>query len=182
MAGTQPAVSIINREPDVTEARLYLVGVVLSALGFLSSLAFASEDNGHHGHPRRHLALFAGGGSEQDKNGHKENGFALGIKYEVQFQEKWGVGAGVERLSGSGTHRSWIAAVPLIFHPNENWRLFAGPGFESNEIKDKYLIRVGVAYEISLSQRWSASPEVLVDFIEGGATTYVLGIAVGYGF
>ena len=182
MAGAWPAVSIMIREPDVTETRLYLVGVVLITLGFFSSVAFASEENGHHGYPHRHLALFAGGGSEHDKNGHKENGFALGIKYEVQFQEKWGVGAGVERLSGSGTHRSWVAAVPLIFYPNENWRLFAGPGFESNEKKDKYLMRVGIAYEISFHQRWSASPEVLVDFIEGGATTYVLGIAVGYSF
>ncbi len=29
---------------------------------------------------------------------------------------------------------------------------------------------------------WTASPEILVDFIEGGATTYVLGVAIGYGF
>ena len=151
-------------------------------LGSVSSGAFARTETGHDEFPHHHLALFAGGGSEHDKNGHKENGSALGIKYEVQFQGKWGMGAGVERLSGSGTHRSWVVAVPLIFYPNESWRLFAGPGFESNEIKDKYLMRVGVAYEISFHQRWSVSPEALVDFIEGGATTYVLGIAVGYGF
>ena len=161
---------------------LFTVGVAPIVLGFVSSGAFASEGNGHHEYPHQHLALFTGGGSEQDEDGHKENGIALGLKYGIKFSEKWGVGAGVEHLSGSGTHRSWVAAIPLIFHPNENWRLFAGPGFESNEIKDKYLMRVGVAYEISLHQRWSASPEFLVDFIEGGATTYVLGIAVGYGF
>ena len=166
----------------MTKTSQYAVGVVTIALGFVSSGAFASEGNGHHEYPHQHLALFTGGGSEQDKDGHKENGIALGLKYAIRFSEKWGVGAGVEHLSGSGTHRSWVAAIPLIFHPNENWRLFAGTGFESNEIKDKYLMRVGVAYEISLHQRWSASPEFLVDFIEGGATTYVLGIAVGYGF
>jgi hypothetical protein len=166
----------------MTKTSQYAVGVVTIVLGFVSSGAFANEESGHHELPHHHLAFFAGGGSEQDKNGHQENGFALGIKYEIQFLEKWGVGAGIEHLSGSGTHRSWVAAIPLIFHANENWRLFAGPGFESNEIKDKYLMRVGVAYEISLHRRWSVSPEVLVDFIEGGATTYVLGIAVGYGF
>jgi hypothetical protein len=35
---------------------------------------------------------------------------------------------------------------------------------------------------ISFHQRWSASPEFLIDLIEGGATTYVFGVAIGYGF
>ena len=59
---------------------------------------------------------------------------------------------------------------------------FSGPGFESNSEKDNFLIRFGIAYEIIFNERWSASPEILVDFIEGGAKTYLLGIAVGYGF
>ena len=43
-------------------------------------------------------------------------------------------------------------------------------------------MRFGIAYEIALNERWSTYPEFMVDFIEGGAKTYVLGIAVGYGF
>lgn len=59
---------------------------------------------------------------------------------------------------------------------------FSGPGFESHSEKDKFLMRFGVAYEISLNERWSVSPEILIDFIEGGAKTYVLGMAAVYGF
>ena len=166
----------------MTKTSQYRVGVVLIALSFLSSVAIASEDDGHHKLPHHHLALFAGGGFERDDHGHEEDGTALGVKYDIQFHEKWSIGAAVERLYGGGQHRSWVAVIPVSFHATENWRLFAGPGFESNEKKDKYLVRAGLAYEFSFHEHWSVSPEVMVDFIEGGAKTYVLGIAVGYGF
>ncbi len=155
---------------------LLLIG---STIFLLSGVAIA--DQSEH-HPRHHLAIFVGGGFERDKMGHEENGFALGIKYDLQFSEKWGAGLDVEYLSGSGTHRSWVAAVPLSYHPHEKWRLFAGPGMEFGSKEDKYLMRVGIAYEIPFHQYWTASPEILVDFIEGGAKTYVLGFSVGYGF
>jgi len=155
---------------------LLLIG---STIFLLSGVANA--DQSEH-HPRHHLAIFVGGGFEREDNGHEENGAALGLKYEIKINEKWGVGAAVERLYGSGQHRSWAAVIPVSFYATESWRLFAGPGFESHSIKDKYLMRFGIAYEISLGERWSASPEFLVDIIEGGAKTYVIGIAVGFGF
>jgi len=163
-------------------SRNYRSVVVLTImLGFVSAWAVAEEETGHHLYPHQHLAFFAGGGFERDSHSHEENGFSLGVIYELQFREKWGIGAAVEELSGDDLHRSWAVAIPLNYHPNEKWRFFAGPGFETGE-KDKFLIRVGIAYEYSLNDRWSASPEFLVDFIEGGAKTYVLGIAIGYGF
>jgi len=153
-------------------------------LGFVSPVAYSSDEVGHHEYPHHHLALFAGGGFERDENSHEENGYALGLKYEMQFGEKWGAGLDVEYLGGDSTHRSWATAIPLSYHLNESWRLFAGPGVELDNEKenDKFLMRVGASYEISIHQRWSLSPEFVVDFVEGGAKTYVLGIAVGYGF
>ena len=151
-------------------------------LGFVSPLAYSSDEVGHHEYPHHHVALFAGAGFERDDNGHNENGAALGLEYEVQWHEKWGIGADVERLFGSGQNRSWVAVIPLSVHPADGWRFFTGPGFESNATKDKFLMRIGMAYEISFHQRWSASPEFLIDLIEGGATTYVFGVAIGYGF
>lgn len=151
-------------------------------LGSVCSMADANDEVEHHKDPHHHLALFAGGGFERDKMGHAENGSALGLEYEIQFAEKWGVGLDLEYLSGSGTNRSWVAVIPLSYHPSEKWRVFAGPGTEFDSKEDKFLMRVGVAYEIPVHQRWSASPEILVDFIEGGAKTYVLGFSVGYGF
>lgn len=177
-----PAVLVMDRETAMAKTSQYLICVVLVALSLFRSVADASEENGHHEYPHHHVALFAGAGFERDDHGHEEDGAALGLEYEIQWNEKWGIGTDVERLFGDGQNRSWVVVIPISFHATESWRLFAGPGFESNEVKDKYLMRAGIAYEISFHQRWSASPEILVDFIEGGATTYVLGIAVGYGF
>jgi hypothetical protein len=176
---------ILNARPlQISWKRMNQHTFVVSTimLGFVSPMAYASDEVGHHEYPHHHLALFAGGGFERDDHGHEEDGAALGLEYEVQWHEKWGVGADFERLFGSGQHRSWVAVIPLSFHVTESWRLFAGPGLEFAGKEDKYLMRVGIAYEIPFHQRWTASPEILVDFIEGGAKTYVIGVAVGYGF
>jgi len=140
----------------------------------------ANADQSEH-HPRHHLAVFVGGGVE-NAHGHSESGYALGLKYELRFHLKWGIGVDLEKLFGDDTNRSEVIALPLSYHPSEKWRLFTGPGMEFGSNENKYLMRVGVAYEIPFHRRWTASPEVLVDFIEGGATTYILGISVGYGF
>jgi len=160
----------------------YPVVVIATILAFDAQPAGADEESGSHGYPHSHLALFAGAGFEQAKNGHKEDGVALGLEYEYRFEERWGFGADVEHLSGSGTHRSWVAALPVSFHANDSWRLFAGPGFEISETGDKFLVRFGVAYEIPLRSHWSAAPEILVDFIDGGATSYVVGLTLGRSF
>ena len=157
-------------------------GIAIVLLGLGSPVAVAEEEAGHHQLPHSHVAVFGGIGFERDSHGHEENGAALGLKYELQFHDKWSIGAAVERLNGSDTHRSWVAAIPVAYHATENWRLFLGPGVESGDDHDKYLARVGVAYAIPVSQRWAIVPEFIVDIIEGGATTYVLGAAVGFGF
>ncbi len=165
----------------MSKTGIFVPGALTVLLSLLCCGAFASEDSGHQEYPHHHVAIFAGAGLERDGN-HEENGAALGLEYEVQWNEHWGIGVDAEQLFGDGQHRSWVAVIPVSFHASERWRLFAGPGFESHSEKDKFLMRFGIGYEISFNERWSASPEILVDFIEGGAKTYVLGIAVGYGF
>ena len=75
-----------------------------------------------------------------------------------------------------------MIAVPVSFHPAARWRVLAGPGVELTPDEDKFLLRVGAAYEFELNEHWSLSPELVVDFIEGGSRTVVGGLAVGYGF
>jgi hypothetical protein len=167
----------------MTRTSVFVPGVLTILLSLVCCRTVASQESGHHQFPHHHVAVFAGAGLERDGD-HEENGSALGLEYEVQWNEHWGVGVDAEKLFGDDQHRSWVAVIPVSFHATENWRLFAGPGLEfgSEKEKDKYLLRFGIAYEIEINERWSASPEILVDFIEGGAKTYVLGIAVGYGF
>ena len=69
-------------------------------------------------------------------------------------------------------------AIPVSYHANEKWRFFAGPGVETGD-EDSFFVRVGVSREFEINERWSASPEFVVDFIESGAKTYVLGVAIG---
>ena len=132
--------------------------------------------------PLHHAAMFAGVGVEESKQAHNESGIALGLKYRLLFHPKWSIGADIEKLFGDGPDRSWVIAMPLSFYLTERWRLFLGPGYEISDNHDKYLTRSGLAYEFEMSGGWSLAPEIVIDFISGGTTTYVAGIAVGYGF
>jgi hypothetical protein len=159
-----------------------IIVVTIIMLGFVVGSVACAQEEAEQQDSLHKLALFAGGGFERDKHGHEENGAAVGVIYELEFSEKWGAGVALEYLSGGGTQRSWVVAVPVSYHVTPKWRLFAGPGMEFASKHDKYLMRVGVAYEIPFNERWTASPEFIVDFIESGATTYLLGFSLGYGF
>jgi hypothetical protein len=166
----------------MTRTSIFVPGVLTVLLSLFCCGTSASQESGHHQFPHHHMAILAGVGFERDGN-HEESGGALGVEYEVQWSERWGIGVLAERIIGdSDRRRSWVAVIPVSYHATENWRLFAGPGIESDSEKEKFLMRFGIAYEIELNDRWSVAPEFAVDFIEGGAKTYVIGIGVGYGF
>ncbi len=152
--------------------------VVASTFLLINGVAHAQEAE-HF--PRHNLGVFAGAGVEKE-SGHSESGFTLGLEYEFRFNQRWGLGIELETLTGDDTDRSEVVAMPLSFHPNEHWRLFFGPGYEFHGKKDKFLIRTGVAYGWELKNGWSLSPKIIADFLDGGAKTYVAGIAIGRGF
>ena len=161
--------------------RRFAFGVVAALFGLASSNVLADEDSGHHELPHNHIALYAGVGFENDGKNHEESGSALGLQYELQYHEKWGIGFDIEKLYGDDMNRSWVAAFPFSYHPNDQWRFFSGPGVESGE-HDKFLMRFGVAYEIPFAGKWIASPGFVLDIIEGGAVTAILGVSIGFGF
>ena len=167
--------------PGVMQFRQTTVCAILLMLGFFASSAYANEEEQPRPYPRHHLAFFAGGNYERDSDGHSENGPVLGIVYEYRFQEKWGIGASIEELYSDSHRRARGFSIPVSYHASEKWRFFAGPGAETGE-EDNFFLRVGVSREFEISERWAASPEFVVDFIEGGAKTYVLGVGIGYVF
>jgi hypothetical protein len=167
--------------PGVMQIRRTTVYAFLLMLGFFASAAFANDEEQPRPYPHHHLSFFVGGNYERDSEGHEEDGYALGFIYEYRFQEKWGIGAAIEELYSDNHRRARAYAIPVSYHLNEKWRFFAGPGAETGD-EDSFFMRVGVSREFEINERWAASPEFLVDFIESGARTYALGIAIGYVF
>ena len=157
------------------------VGIILAALLCYGPISTWAADLVQGGHSRHHVALFLGAGVETKRSGENESAFAIGGEYEYRFREKWGIGAAVEGL-GRDTIRDGVFVVPISFHPSGGWRLFAGPGVEFTEHEDKPLVRVGAGYTFHLDGHWSISPEIVGDLISGGAQTWLVGVAIGYGF
>lgn len=155
---------------------------IFATLSCLACVTAHGAGPGEEFAPHHHVAGFLGAGLETKRDGReKEIGIALGLEYEYRFDPRWGVGGIFEAL-GKDTLRDVVVVVPFSFHPGGPWRVFFGPGYEFTEKKDKALLRVGVGYEFHLDEHWTIAPELLGDFISGGAVTVLGGIAIGYGF
>ena len=168
-----------------------LSALLISVL--LPTSAVAAEDFPYH-----HLALFLGLGVEEKKD-HDEDTFAVGMEYEYRFSERWGVGGAYETL-GDDSIRNHLLVLPVSLHPGAGWRLFFGPGYEwyddsqaskshdaagkegEHKHKDKFLLRLGAGYEFGLGAHWSLAPELIIDALENGDTTWLAGVAIGYHF
>ncbi|MGI9344478.1 MAG: hypothetical protein ACR2QV_16720 [Gammaproteobacteria bacterium] len=158
--------------------RIFIFATIL-CFGFMTASA---AEPGDAYHPHQHASLFLGAGAERKKDGReKQIGIAVGGEYEYWFRPQWAIGGVFEAL-GKNTLRDIVVVVPISYRPAEGWRLFAGPGYEFTATKDKALLRIGVGYEIKLDGNWSVAPELIADFIDGGAQTLLMGVAIGYEF
>ena len=162
-------------------ARLFLIGLAGAVL-FYPHAVHASDAHGSvAGH--KHIALFLGIGKEDDGHGHTHDADAIGLEFQYRLDDKWGIGAVLERVD-VGSHTSTVAVVPFSRFFGDSIRIFGGPGYEfkPNARKDKALLRAGIGYEFELSDKWSLAPEAQIDLIEGGESTWLVGVALGYGF
>ena len=164
----------------------------------LCSLLLSSSASAADGIPYHHLALFLGAGIEEKKD-HDEDTFAVGLEYEYRFSNRWGIGGAYETL-GEDSIRNHVLVLPISLHPGKGWRLFFGPGYEwhddsqadkshdssgqagEHKHKDKFLLRLGAGYEFHVGGHWSLAPELIVDALENGDTTWLTGVAIGYHF
>jgi hypothetical protein len=166
----------------LTRNSIFIITSIILALA--SQDIFASDDDGHH-LPHNHIALVAAAAFEEKADGHRERGNVLGLEYIRQVTEHWGWGAAIE-MEAFGDHheRLGVLVLPVSYFLNVRWRLLAGPGVEFHERgeREHALLRVGAGYEFKLGERFTLSPEAVVDFVDGGTTVYVLGFSLGYGF
>lgn len=113
----------------------------------------ASEE-GHegadHSSHRHHTALFIGN-TQNDSN---EHGLSVGMDYEYRFNRWLGLGGLAEFAGGDFKHL--LIAVPLFFHPHEQWRFVVAAGAEIYKEEDEegrkkkraWLSRSGVNFDM----------------------------------
>lgn len=112
-------------------------------------------------------------GNTQDESG---NGLSIGLEYEYQWSERLGTGAMVEYAGGD--HNAWVTGVPIFLHPHAGWSFWLMPGVEIEEEENSFLVRAGGGYDFEIAPKWSLVPEFNIDFIEGGETKFIYGLAI----
>ena len=130
----------------------------------------------------RHKIFLFGGVSQEDS----EIDGSLGLGYEYRFTELFGV-AGMAEFTGGEIERSMAFGIGATVHPYKGLYFVIGPGFEvvepeHEDREELFLFRIGVGYHFELTPRWSLAPEFNVDFVSGGETKLVYGLALGYAF
>ena len=160
----------------VTKKKLIPLGVffifLFAGIGGNNTVCAEPEEMEH----RNKLGVFGGITQENsDLDG------SLGLEYEYLFIEGIGVGGILEFTSG-GVERSWLAAVPLYFHPYDEWFIVLAPGIEFEGSEGNIVLRAGVGYDFEFMPQWSLAPQFNVDFLEGDDTKLVYGFAIVYSY
>jgi hypothetical protein len=126
---------------------------------------------------RNHLALFVGGTAVDETVR-----FTLGVDYERQLSERFGVGALADWALG-GEGREFIFAVAGFYHPTPRIRLDLAPGLQRDALEgeSEWVVRVGADYEFELRSGWNLSPNVNLD-IGPEESLLVFGIEIGRRF
>ena len=153
--------------------------VILWLLG-LSTVTHAQDhnegDNTHASHGNFALAGFIG---STRAHGHDE--FTLAIEGGMHLNEKWSVGAVLERANREKD--STLALVGVGWHPvGPELRIQFGVGRKDPAGKEENVFRTGLGYEIELTNGWFVKPYLAVDFIENEDNERVYGFYIGRTF
>ena len=170
-----------------------LITALMIAIILLSITATAQEHatESHDTHAARyHTGIFIGAASSMQE---KTSNFALGIDLERRIRRHFGIGLMAESVFAE--HIESLIAVPLFFHAG-SLKCWLAPGIEfakeideaktaetgkeTLEMKEVFLIRAGLGYDIHLG-KFSISPAVNLDFA-GEKTSLVYGVGLGMAF
>lgn len=144
---------------------------------------YAQVNDQHYGIHNHHLAIFTGSTSNLEA---EYTDFSIGADYEYRLaygHNKFGVGLIGEIVFAE--HQETIIALPIFYHPTENFKFFYAPGFaiaegEHGESHKAFWSRLGVGYDFHLGN-YSIAPGFAADFIEGNVSL-VYGLSFGMGF
>ncbi len=161
-------------------------GTALLLIGFVAPL-HGQEAEGKEEERLNAVEVFLGGVTETDD---WATGFGAGLGYGRRLSSSWGVGVAGE-LSTTDVERAWLLNVPVYFYPAGGLGLKAGPVLEGSdeasedgedsERATNFGVRFGAAWEFEVGERFTLSPEVNLDVVDG-STTWVYGLSFGYRF
>ena len=136
---------------------------------------------------RNAVELFIGGVTETDESA---TGLGVGLGYVRHLSTMWGLGVSGE-LSNTDVSRDWVIIIPVYFYPTGGLVLWTGPLIEGSEDvpedggdserSTNLGVRLGTAWEFEVGERFTLSPEVNLDLIDG-SVTWVYGLSFGVGF
>ena len=157
-------------------------GLMLALAILMPQVAVAEEpgQNVHHGesehapHPH-HVALFGG----VTKAEHHDEEATFGLDYEYRLNEKFGIGAIVDRATGDLD--TTVAAISLTLHPWRGLYALAAPGYEFHDGHEEFLVRVGIGYAFHFGERYSIGPTYNIDFVNDEEID-IYGLSFGFGF
>ena len=96
------------------------------------------------------------------------------------INHRWGTFALLERSDRQDD--TTLGLLGLGFHPWKDLILIAGAGRKDPVDEREYVVRLGLAWEISLGHDWYLEPLVAVDTIEHEEEELVLGVYLGRRF
>jgi hypothetical protein len=146
---------------------------------------------------RNEVALVLAGTRERAED-EKETSFTIGLEYQRELTERLAVVVEAEYVNGPD---SWVFAMPLVFRPAGEFKLFTGPGFErgtphedeghevpfaEREKENLLLWRAGAGYSWDVKERYVIGPSFYMDFVHEGdgewRRAFVFAVAVGVAF
>ena len=133
------------------------------------------------------IELFVGAVTETEESA---TGPGVGLEYQRRLTRKWSVGVQGAEVSTTSVERGWLAVVTAIVKPVGGLALKTGPGFERSEetseetgekeSKTEFAWRFGAAWEFELGRRYTLSPELNLDLVDG-SSVWVYGLSFGIG-
>jgi len=167
----------------------WLVPAVLLVLGcFLAPPVAAQEAGEEETEYRNALELFVGAVTETEESA---TGTGIGLEYQRHLSSRWSLGVEAIEISTTGVSRGFLVVVPVYFNPLGGLGLKAGPGVEGSkeeaedggesESSTRFVMRFGAGWEFELGKRFTLTPEVNMDVIEGNLT-WVYGLSFGVEF
>ena len=133
----------------------------------------SSAHESAHGAHKNVLSFFAG----MTHAGRRENAVALGVGYERNLNESFGIGVLAEHTFGDADFT--VYAVAFAYRV-DRWKFYIAPGIEDSDHGTESLVRLGAEYAFEASS-WEISPQRAVDFVDG-EEVLILGVVFGKGF